>query len=112
MKGKNQAKEPEAVLDVVLKQRLVWNHVLLNLLTVIAFILPLVVSFLTLTKVKSIRSSFEPNVILRSVLFLAAISLLGVIIGAFAAFIKRTNREVILLKHRLAKIYLSALRES
>ncbi len=53
-----------------------------------------------------------PNVIPRLTLFLIGLLLLAMIIVSIASLIRRKNREVILLKGRLAEIYLSALRKS
>ena len=53
-----------------------------------------------------------PNVIPRLTIFLLGLLLLATIIVSIASLIRRKNREVILLKGRLAEIYLSALRKS
>ncbi len=44
--------------------------------------------------------------------FTVGIFLLAIIIIGIASFIEQKNRDVILLKHRITEIYLSALRQS
>lgn len=76
---------------------------------IISSLFGLVFPFLTKTKATSLLGS---DVTLRLLVVLASILLLGLIIAGVAGFIRRKNRDVILLKHHLAKIYLSALRRS
>jgi hypothetical protein len=53
-----------------------------------------------------------PNLKARLSVFLSAILLLSMIVVGVAGLLRRRNREVILLKKRLAEIYLSAVRKS
>jgi hypothetical protein len=57
-------------------------------------------------------SATGPDVIPRLSLFLGGLLLLVMVIVSIASFMRRKNRGVILLKQRLAEIYLSALRNS
>jgi hypothetical protein len=59
-----------------------------------------------------VSGSLGPAVIRSLSLFLGALLLLGMIIVGIASFMRRKNREVILLKQRVAEIYLSALKKS
>lgn len=81
------------------------------LLTFSSVVLAVLVNFISLYSSKS-WSSAGPNVIPRLSIFLLALFLLTMIIVSIASFIRRKNRDVILLKERLGEIYLSALRKS
>jgi hypothetical protein len=90
--------------------RVSWVEVLLPFLSFfLALLFGLVSSFLTKTTATNLPGS---DVTLRLLIVLASILLLGLITAGVAGFKRRKNRDVILLKRHLAKIYLSALRSS
>ena len=62
--------------------------------------------------VSSSGSGRPPTVISSLLIFLVGLFLLGIIIVVISIFMRRRNRDVILLKQRLAQIYLAAVRQS
>jgi hypothetical protein len=73
----------------------------------------LVTSFFSFFISKSKSPAPDVISILQSLSYLVGgIALLAVIIVSLTTFIRRKNRDVILLRQRLARIYLSALRKS
>jgi hypothetical protein len=70
--------------------------------------------FVLLPPLGAILGSYVSNlaVSLRLVLFVCGISVFGFVIFIIAVLLRRKNQDVILLKRRLAEIYLSALTKS
>jgi hypothetical protein len=60
----------------------------------------------------SMSRALGPSVIRSFQLFFGALMVLGLIIVGIASLMRRKDREVILLKQRVAEIYLSALKKS
>lgn len=82
--------------------------------TSISVFIPLGFFFLSLFYYSFRVSSFHvaPDLFRRWFIFIAGLFLLEMVIVGIGAFIRHKNRDVFLLRTRLAEIYLSALRKS
>ena len=94
-----------------LKRRLSWamSSTLLDVVSVmiIALFTTLLSSFITKSSDKDMIPIYG-----RLLFFIVGLFVLEVIVVSVRAFVRRENRDVIILKHRLGQIYLSAVRQS
>lgn len=93
------------------RERTSSRHVVLNgaLWSFVGVALGLIANLVTAT---SLSGSLGSTVVRSFSIFLGALLFLGVIIVGIASFMRRKNRDVLLLQQRVAEIYLSALEKS
>ncbi len=94
-----------------LKHRLSWAMLSTLLDVVSVMIIALFTTFLSSFITKSSNTDMLP-IYGRLLFFIVGLFVLEVIVVSVRAFVRRENRDVIILKHRLGQIYLSAVRQS
>jgi hypothetical protein len=88
----------------------VWKELSWALISTVSGVLAMLTAFIFKAPTSSTANAISTGQ--RLSFFIAGLLALAVIIAGVATIIRRKNRGVILLKTRLAEIYLSALRQS